>query len=308
MLLLALLRRGEHVLEAVLEPAHGPRHAPRDERDQDVLRIDDELGAEAPADVGRDHAHLVRRQVEEIRDELADLVRHLGGRPHRELAERGIPVRHEPARLHGLAPAASDAKRERGDARRRAKRGLDVPAGQGDPSGHVVGDVVVDGGRSGRERLGGGERLVLDLDQLARVLGGVAAVRHHGGHRLADEPRAVAGEQGEVAAAKLGVRRHHGERAGRGAEIVERDHVDDSRMLAGARGVHAKDARMRVRAAQEHDVQHAGQGDVAHVAPAPGEQPRVFLAQIPVADELHAGSPAPRRTAAASSAASTMFW
>ena len=182
------------------------------------------------------------------------------------------------------------------------------PAGQRDPAGHVVGDVVVDGGRPGRERLGGGERLVLDLDQLARVLGGIAAVRHHGGHRLADEPRAVAGEQGEVAAAKLGVRRHHGERTRRGAEIAERDHVRDSGMRAGARGVHAMDARMGVRAAQEHDVQHAGQGDVAHVAPAPGEQPRVFLAQMPVPDELHAGSPAPRRTAAASSAASTMFW
>ena len=33
-----------------------------------------------------------------------------------------------------------------------------------------------------------------------------------------------------------------------------------------------------VRAAQEHDVQHAGQSDVSHVAPAPGEQPGVFLA------------------------------
>ena len=43
-------------------------------------------------------------------------------------------------------------------------------------------------------------------------------------------------------------------------------------------------------------MQHAGQGDVAHVAPAPGEQPRVFLAEMPVPDELHAGSPAPRRT------------
>ena len=250
----------------------------------------------------------MRRQVEEIGDELADLVRHLGGRPYRELAEGGIPVRHEPARLHRLAPAAADAKRERDDARRGAQRGLDVPAGQRDPAGHVVGNVLVDGGRAGRERLGGGERLVLDLDQLARVLGGIPTVRHHGGHRFADEPRSVAGEQGEIVAAKLGVRRHHGEGPRRGAEIAERDHVRDSGMRAGARGVHAMDARMGVRAAQEHDVQHAGQGDVAHVAPAPGEQPRVFLAQIPVPHELHAGSPAPRRTAAASSAASTMFW
>ena len=56
----ALLRGGQHVLEPVLEPAHGPAEAQREERDQHVLGIDDQLGAEAAADVGRDHAHAVR--------------------------------------------------------------------------------------------------------------------------------------------------------------------------------------------------------------------------------------------------------
>ena len=78
---------------------------------------------------------------------------------------------------------------------------------------------------------------------------------------------------------------------------------------------------MGVRAPQEHDVEHAGQRDVPHVAPPPGEQPRVLLAQVPVADELHAdvfagtgsrataalATSASRKAAAASSAATTMF-
>ena len=109
--LLALLGRGQHVLVAILDPAHGPPEPAREERDQHVLGIDDELGAEAAAHVGRDHAHLVRRQAEQVADELADLVRHLRRRPHRELAAGWVPVGDEPARLHRLAPAAPDRER-----------------------------------------------------------------------------------------------------------------------------------------------------------------------------------------------------
>ena len=70
--------------------------------------------------------------------------------------------------------------------------------------------------------------------------------------------------------------------------------------------VHATDAGVGVRAPEECNVEHAGQHDVRHVAPAPGEQPRVFLAEMPVADELHADAAAARPAAAASSAACTM--
>jgi hypothetical protein len=62
-------------------------------------------------------------------------------------------------------------------------------------------------------------------------------------------------------------------------------------MLARPRGVHTPDARVRVRAPHERDVQHAGQGDVGDVAPAAGEEAGIFLAKVTVADELHARSP-----------------
>jgi len=42
-------------------------------------------------------------------------------------------------------------------------------------------------------------------------------------------------------------------------------------------------------------VQHAGERDVPDVAPAALDEPRVLLAEEPVADELHGGSVSKRR-------------
>ena len=56
----ALLGGRQHVLQAVFEPPHRPAEAQRQERDQHVLRIDDQLGAEAAADVGSHHADAMR--------------------------------------------------------------------------------------------------------------------------------------------------------------------------------------------------------------------------------------------------------
>ena len=61
----ALLRGGQHVLQAILEPAHGTAEAHREQRDEHVLRVHDELGAEAAADVGGDDAHAVGRKIEQ---------------------------------------------------------------------------------------------------------------------------------------------------------------------------------------------------------------------------------------------------
>ena len=307
-LLLALLGRGQHVLEPVLEPAHGPPEPPREERDEHVLGIDDELGAEASADVGRDHAHLMRRQVEEIADELPDLVRHLGGGPHREQAEGRVPVRDEPARLHGLAAAPPDAELDLDDARRGAQRGLDVSARETHPPGQIVRHVVVHGRRPRGQRLSRGQRLVLHVYQLARVFGRVPAVPHHHRHHLADEARAAVGKHGKVVAAQLGVRRHDGKRPAGRVQIHKAHDVHHPGVLARARGVHPHDAGVGVGAPHERGVEHSGQSDVAHVLPAPGQEPRVFLAEVAIADELHRGAPAARRAAAASSPACTMFW
>ena len=92
-----------------------------------------------------------------------------------------------------------------------------------------------------------------------------------------------------------GVRRHHGERPRRRGR--DRRSVTTSTTPGCARARAASTRRMRAWACglrRSTDVEHAGQGDVAHVAPAPGEQARVLLAQMPVADELHARMLPPR--------------
>ena len=77
-------------------------------------------------------------------------------------------------------------------------------------------------------------------------------------------------------------------------------------MRAGARGVDAVDPGVRERAPEQHRVEQAGQRDVGHVAPAAGEKARILLAEVTVADELHAGGAV--AWAAASSAACPMCW
>jgi len=79
---------------------------------------------------------------------------------------------------------------------------LTLAARERHASREVVGNVVVNtrGPESGR-LLHGRQRLPGDVDQLARVFGGVAALRQHDGDGFADEARAVAGQEAEVLAA-----------------------------------------------------------------------------------------------------------
>ena len=113
----AFLRGGQHVLEAILEPPHRPAQAQRQQRDQHVLGIDDQLGAEAAAHVRRQHAHAVRLEAEQFADELPHLVRHLRRGPHGQKPGHRVVLGDEPARLHRLAAAAPDAQAQARPAR-----------------------------------------------------------------------------------------------------------------------------------------------------------------------------------------------
>ena len=124
----ALLGRRQHVLQTVLEPPHGSAETQCQEGDQDVLGIDDQLGAEAPAHVRRHHAHPMRLQPEQLADELPHLVRDLRRRPHREELGDGVVLGDEPARLHRLTAGPADAQRHARTPGRRVQRGLDVTA------------------------------------------------------------------------------------------------------------------------------------------------------------------------------------
>ncbi len=116
-----------------------------------------------------------------------------------------------------------------------------------------------------------GQRLVLDDDGLAAVLGDVRVVGDHAGDLLALEANLVGGEHGLRV---VGQRRHPREVALRGHLAGQHQpHAGDLPRLAGVDGL---DARVRHRAAQDLHVQHAGQHDVVDVVAAPADEPRVL--------------------------------
>jgi hypothetical protein len=118
--------------------------------------------------------------------------------------------------------------------------------------------------------------LVLDVDQLERVAGGVPVLGDDERHLLALEPHLVGRED-----------RHRVGRQGRRPGEVEALQVlagDDGEHLRVGQclgGVDRDQPGVRHRRPEDRAVQHAGQHDVVEVAALPADEPRVFLALHP---------------------------
>ena len=157
-----------------------------------------------------------------------------------------------------------------------AKPGRDVAHGEIEPLDHVAGLVgaldalgahmlVQDrgAGRHGGDRIDHvRQHLVLDLDQLERLLGDRLARRRDRRHRVAVIERLLArhGVAAHVAADGAGL--HLG-------EILPRHHRLDAGQPLGRRDVDRLDAGMGMRAAQDLADQHAGQEQVGSELGAP---------------------------------------
>ena len=128
------------------------------------------------------------------------------------------------------------------------------------------------------------QRLVVDLDQLERVLRDVRGLRHHRRDLLALEANLVRYEDGLGVA---GERRHPGEVVLR-HQLAGHDR-HDARKLLGARGVDRVEARVRERAAQELEVEHARQLDVVEVVALAADEAGILLARDGVADATDLG-------------------
>jgi hypothetical protein len=151
------------------------------------------------------------------------------------------------------------------------------------------------------------ERLVLDHDRVAAVLGDVRVVGDDDAHLLALEPHLVRRQHG---LGVVGERRHPGEVA-LGHHLAG-EHQPDARDLPRLAGVDARDAGVRERAAEDLHVQHAGQVDVVDVVAATPDEPAV-LHPLPAGAEpadldfVQCGHD-PAFFCAAQSTALTMFW
>ena len=275
---------------AVAHPFHRPPHPLGGPQRHHLLRIDENLGAEAAAHVGRDHAQFVLgRQPHEGGDDQARHMRVLAGGPQGEAVAAGIVVADRGTRLHGVGhqPVVDDV--EPGHVLGRLEGGLDragvaqVPLIDG-----VGGRHLVNLRRALVLRLGGiGDRrqhLVIANDLLGGIPGLRQGIRHH--HR--DRVPHMAG----LAGRERGMRRHlhRGAILGMdepaadevadlvGRELSSGEHRQNARHRGGGLGVDLLDAGVGMRRAHEIGMRLARLLDIGGVVTFAGDETLVFLA------------------------------
>ena len=279
---------GQEVLAARLHPLHRTPDAHREQAERHVLRIEDALDAEAAAHVRRDHANGMLGQAEHLGQAVAREVRHLRPGPERQLALGRVPVGNAAASLHRRGGVAVRAKRPLDDDHGAVHREIDAAVLEAAREQHVARRLLVHAGgavaHGGVGVDGGGQRLIVDVDEHGAVLGGIPVARHDDGHRLAgiarDGPR-----QDRLSC------RHVAGRGGSRGQTMARERlvrtggdVNDPRRCERARGRDRGERRVGMHAAHERNVQHARQLDVAHVTPASRHQARVLAPGLPSAE------------------------
>ncbi len=182
-----------------------------------------------------------------------------------------------------------------------AERRLDHPVRLGEGAvqvavgaGDVVDDVVahvVEQWRAGRVQSGGvgghgGQRVVVNCDQLARVLGQAAAVGDDNGHQVADQSHLVGRQGVELRLLHARQGESTGVRLGHRLDVLTGVDGDHPGRLAGLGDVEAGDPGVGDRTAQEGGVEHVRQLHVVDVAAPTGQDP-------PVLDPLHLGAHEP---------------
>ena len=250
--------RGEVALAALLRPLDGPAEAPRKREDEHLLGVDVQLRAEAAADVGRDDADLRLGDAEHDGGEDAQDVRHLRRRPERQLVHEGLReagarfdrVRDQPV----LAEAAAHGRGRPGE-QLVDLAGVELPR-----VAAVRAELVVDERRAVGER---GfrvddrvERLVVDGDELGRVLRRCARVGNDDSDRVALVARLVGRERAVHRRGRVLGREPGGRKRSLPVvrEVGSGEHRDDAFGRSGLRRVDALDGRVRVRAADDGHV------------------------------------------------------
>ena len=188
--LVALLDRGEEVLAAILDPLDRLAEQAGGGDGRRLVGIEDILAAETAAHVRYDDAHPVLAGAQQLHELVADPMRRLGRDPHRHLVRPRFRARDEPSRLDGVRAPAVLLEREGEDVGGGGEGGVAVAVFGPDFLDHVVARLAVRGGRARGERVpavgDGGKRLVLDVHQGCRVLGGVAGIGDDDSDRFAD--------------------------------------------------------------------------------------------------------------------------
>ena len=304
----------------VLAPRLLPLDRPPDllgqSRHQHVLVVQEDLRAEAAADVGRDATHLRLRDPEdEGCHQQAHDVWVLRAHPDRVLACRRLVCGGRATDLHrvGDKPLVDQPllDNDLGLFERSVSR---LRVSDGPVHRDIAGRVLVQLERTFRGRVldvdDDVERLPVDVDQLAGVLGRGLALCHYGGDAGAGEGDAVDLECARGVDEVLHAAGLPGARKRRQMlEVLAGEDGDHAGGRLGRRRVDALDPGVRVRRTQDRHVGHPGQLEIVEVLGRARDQARVFDPPDGLTDERSGClcSGRHRATSAASWTARTMF-
>ena len=129
----------------------------------------------------------------------------------------------------------------------------------------------------------GGQRLVIDLDQVQGILRYVPALGHYYRHGLSSVAHGIGGERPlQVVVQPRQGKDAHGDGLEQIRHVGVGEHGRDSLESQRGRGIYPTHVGVRVRAAQNCRVQHSGHADVIQVLPGSGDETDV----LPAADGL----------------------
>ena len=167
--------------------------------------------------------------------------------------------------------------------RRLAHHGINIAAAEFAPYQHVGARFLMEQRCTvGRRRVGvdqRGQRRILDLDQLRRILGDVATLRDHRHDGLAHESHLAPGERQDRSGVIVGHARNRMDRLDLALEICSGIDSHDTRQLPGCLHVDRYDIRVGLVAAPERQVQQAHHRDVVDIVALSAEQARILGAR-----------------------------
>ena len=294
------------MLEPILDPFDRPAgHACR-ECDQHDIGEDALLDPEAAAGIGRRaQPQAIARHLERARDDRVNAEGALEIGRHVIGVEAGVVFRDHAIGLDRRAGVARIIHLDREPVRCRREGAFRIAVAEGALAREVAAEARMQHRRlrrQGRTRIDdGGERPVVGLDEIERVLRHIAVACHHQCYGLADIAHPVGGDRpafdrrldadDEAGAYRLHFRaREHGGDAGQGPR---------------ARRIDGGDLGMGMGRAQDRGMERAGRdAEIVDEAAAPGQECCILHARERTPDPgcaLHALSP-PRRSGARSGA------
>ena len=123
----------------------------------------------------------------------------------------------------------------------------------------------------------GRQRLVLDANQVERIVRPIRIVRHHDRHRLPHESHPIPGQHRDAARnGQRGMRRIDGNRPPDGPQIRRHEDPDHAGRPPRRRRVDRDDARMGMRRPQHRRVQTARHAQIIDELPRPRDEPRIL--------------------------------